>query len=96
MCRLRPSGRRTCIRSGPERGVSGGTFESLLLCKGVLVRVFQDPSQALFVHGPRRLLRQMAWSFAMPRAGCSFLRDATAALRSSSEGEMVDSEVVDI
>ena len=31
----------------------------------------------------------------MPRAGCSFLRDATAPLMSSS-GEMVDSEVVDI
>ena len=36
------------------------------------------------------------WSFAMPRAGCPFLRDATAALRSSSGGEMVDSEIVDI
>ena len=31
----------------------------------------------------------------MPRAGCSFLRDATAALRSSSAGEMVKSGVVD-
>jgi hypothetical protein len=31
----------------------------------------------------------------MPRAGCSLLRDATDALRSSLAGEMVESEVVD-
>ena len=37
-----------------------------------------------------------AWSFAMPRAGWSFLRNVAAASRSSSGGEMVESEVVDI
>lgn len=66
------------------------------VCEGAIW--VQDLSQTLFAYGPRQVLRQQAWSFAAEsKSGMVFkLRDAMAALWSSSGGEWFDSEVVDI
>ncbi len=71
-----------------------------MLCEGAIrVRVFQDPSQTVFAHGPRRVLRQQdCMEPCCAESGVSILErcDAMAGLRSSSGGENIDSGVVDI
>ena len=90
------------IWSRPARCADGGVFESLIFCEGTiwvlrLSRSFTDAFRSV-THGPRRILRQKEGMelYLLGVGCCSFLRDATASLRSSSGGEVVDSEVVDI
>ena len=77
----------------PTRGASGSIFESLMLCERSSGFEFSSSAvDACFSLTARGFSdSRRVQNFAMPRAGCSFLRSA----RSSLGGEMIESEVVD-